>query len=229
MQRDEILNYLRDHADPQQIQGMAEFGIQPKTEVLGVRVPVIRDLAKQLKKDHVLAQELWQIPIHELRILATMIAIPAQTTPELMDTWVADFDSWDLCDQACSNLFCRTPSAYAKVVEWSARPEEFMKRAGLVLIAYLAIHDKKAPDEKLTPFFPLLEREACDERNFVKKAVNWALRQMGKRNLTLNQQAIEWAERIQAHDCKAAKWVAADALRELRAEKTRIRLEKKAR
>jgi 3-methyladenine DNA glycosylase AlkD len=137
---------------------------------------------------------------------------------------VHDFDSWDVCDQVCSNLFDRTPFAYSKAVEWSSRQSEFVKRAGFVLMAALAVHDKKAPDSAFEPFFPLILREAADDRNFVKKAVNWALRGLGKRNQALNARAIETAQDIARMDSKAARWVAADALRELTGESVQARL-----
>lgn len=134
-----------------------------------------------------------------------------------MEAWVNAFDSWDVCDQVCGNLFDKTPYAYQKAVEWCHREQEFVRRAGFVMMAELAVHDKKAPDEAFTPFFPLIQQYAVDERNFVKKAVNWALRQIGKRNNTLYTQAVKWAEAIGKMDSKTAQWVAKDALRELRA------------
>ena len=144
-----------------------------------------------------------------------------------METWVKDFDSWDICDQVCSNLFDKTPFAYRKVIEWSNREEEFVKRAGFVLMATLSVHDKKADDKKFEQFFPIIKREANDNRNFVKKAVNWALRQIGKRNISLNKKAIKTAKEIQKMDSKSAKWIASDAIRELTNEKIQKRLKSK--
>jgi 3-methyladenine DNA glycosylase AlkD len=141
-----------------------------------------------------------------------------------MDNWAADFDNWATVDGTCCYLFCLTPSAYEKAVEWSGRTEEFIKRAGFALMAYLAVHDKKAADDKLSAFLPVIEMHAGDDRNFVKKAVNWALRQIGKRNTNLNRLAIASAKRIKQQNTKPAHWIAADALRELTNEKTRKRL-----
>ena len=181
-------------------------------------------MAKEIGKNHDLAQPLWSSGIHEARLLATMIDTPKSVTEIQMESWVKDFDSWDLCDQCCLNLFRKTPLAHQKAVEWSARQEEFVKRAGFVLMATLAVHDKKAGDEVFIAWLPFIKREATDERNFVKKAVNWALRQIGKRNLTLNQVAIQTAQAIQQLDSKSARWIATDALRELTSEKVQQRL-----
>lgn len=169
----------------------------------------------EIGKDHFLAQELWASGIHEARILAGMIDEPEAVSEEQMDSWVKDFDSWDVCDQVCGNLFDRTPCAYKNAVEWSKRKEEFVKRAGFVMMAELAVHDKTAMDKEFLRFFTLVKREATDERNFVQKAINWALRQIGNRSRSLNRKAIETAKEIQKMDSKAARWIAADALREL--------------
>jgi 3-methyladenine DNA glycosylase AlkD len=152
---------------------------------------------------------------------------PAKVTEAQLERWARDFDSWDICDGVCSNLFDRTPFARGKAIEWSARREEYVKRAGFVLMAALAVHDKKAPDALFREFLPLIEREATDERNFVKKAVNWALRQIGKRNGALNRDAIAAAKRIRRIDSKAARWIAADALRELQSAAVQERLKGK--
>jgi len=191
----ETLDLLKEKSSPQYLAGMLRFGID-NSKALGVKVPEIRKLAKIIKKDHQLAEELWQSGIHEARLLATMIADPKQVTPEQMDSWTNDFTSWDLCDQACGNLFDRTPFAIDKAFEYSQSELEFVKRAGFVLMAEFAVHDKKATDDQFLPFLPVIEREAWDERNFVKKAVNWALRQIGKRNTLLRHAAIDCAERI---------------------------------
>ena len=193
---------------------MARFGID-NSKALGVKLPEIRKLAKEIKKDQPLSLALWNTGIHECRILASMIGDPKQVTPEQMDKWVADFASWDVCDQVCGNLFDRTPYAIRKALEYSAHEEEYVKRAGFVLMAEFAVHNKKADNAEFMPFFPVMEREAWDNRNFVKKAINWSLRQIGKRNRTLHQIAIATAEKIALQDSKAAKWIAADALREL--------------
>jgi 3-methyladenine DNA glycosylase AlkD len=153
--------------------------------------------------------------VHEARLLAAFVDDASQVTDTQMETWVQDFDSWDLCDQTCGNLFSTTPFAYQKAVAWTYRNEEFVKRAGFAMMAYLAIHDKKAADEKLLTFFPHIEREAKDNRNYVKKAVNWALRQIGKRNMDLGYEAIELASRIKEQPYPSARWIASDAIREL--------------
>ncbi|MES2807090.1 MAG: DNA alkylation repair protein [Bacteroidota bacterium] len=210
----DVIDLLKEKADAKYHAGMLRFGIANE-KALGVRIPEVRKLAKLIKKDHALSQKLWETEIHEARILASLIGDPKQVTPVQIDAWTKDFTSWDVCDQVCGNLFDRTPYAIEKALEFSKREEEFVKRAGFVLMAELAVHDKKAPDEVFTLFFPIIEREAWDGRNFVKKAVNWALRQIGKRNATLRPLAIECAERILLQDSKAAKWVAGDALREL--------------
>ncbi len=172
-------------------------------------------MAKQIGRDHALAQQLWSSGIHEARILAGMIDEPEKLTDKQLENWVKDFDSWDVCDQVCSNLFDKTPFAHKKAVAWSKRNEEFVKRAGFVLMAALSVHDKEAKDKEFAKFFPIIKREAMDNRNFVKKAVNWALRQIGKRNINLNKEAIKTAKEIQKIDSLAAKWTAADAIREL--------------
>jgi 3-methyladenine DNA glycosylase AlkD len=207
-----VLEKLKGMANPRNVEGMARFGINP-TNTLGISMQELRLIARGLH-DHQLAIDLWASGIHEARILAALVDIPAQVTEEQMETWAADFDSWDVCDQVCIASFRRTPFAVAKAVEWSARPEEFVKRAGFVLMATLAVHEKKAPDELFLGFLPLIVREAEDSRNFVKKAVNWALRQIGKRGGALLEAAIQTAKALRQNASAAARWVAADALRE---------------
>lgn len=226
MQTEDVLKRLESLADPEAVAGMAKFAVGGQ-HTLGISVPTLRQLAKEIGTDHNLAQELWASGIHEARLLATMIDIPNQVTEQQMEAWVKDFDSWDVCDQCCLNLFRKTPFAYDKVEEWSRREEEFVKRAGFALMATLAVHDKKAGDDTFIAFLPIIKREATDERNFVKKAVNWALRQIGKRNLSLNQFAIHAVQEIQQLDSKSARWIAADALRELTSEKVQLKLRKK--
>ncbi len=202
---------------------MAHFGINPES-ALGIKIPVLRGIAKELGKDHELAQDLWESGEHEARILASMIDDPKLVTEEQLERWAADFNSWDLCDQCCGNLFDRTLFAYEKALEWSSREAEFVKRAGFALMAYLAVHDKKAPDEAFESFYPAIVGQARDERNFVKKAVNWALRQIGKRSRSLNESALAVVAEIEQLDSKAARWIAADARRELTGEKVQARL-----
>lgn len=210
----DILDRLRAQANPAGVFQMARFGINP-TRALGVRIPVLRALAREIGRSHELALQLWATGIHEVRILASMIDEHKLVTQEQMEAWVSDFNSWDVCDQVCSNLFDKTPHAHAQAAAWAQRDEEFVKRAGFAMMACLAVHDKKATNQQFILFFPLIEAGAIDERNFVKKAVNWALRQIGKRNGELNEAAIALAKRIRLKDSASARWVAADALREL--------------
>jgi 3-methyladenine DNA glycosylase AlkD len=217
-----IIDLLKEKADASYHAGMLRFGIDNE-RALGVKLPEIRKLAKVIKKDHDLALRLWDTRIHEARILASLVAEPKKVTPELIDSWTKDFTSWDVCDQTCGNLFDRTPYAIEKALEFSKHKEEFIKRTGFVLMAELSIHDKKAEDKVFIQFFPVIEREAWDARNFVKKAVNWALRQIGKRNETLHPLAIQCAERILLQDSKPAKWIGRDALRELTTRPPRVK------
>ncbi len=222
MKYEEVMSHLRSLANPEAVAGMARFGINPD-HTLGISIPNLRKLAKIIGKDHSLAQELWASGVHEARILASMVDDPAKVTQEQMERWAAEFDSWDVCDQCCSNLFDKCTLAYQEAVEWSGREQEFVKRAGFALMACLAVHDKKAADEKFLAFLPTIKREAVDPRNYVRKAVNWALRQIGKRNAGLNRAAIEAAQEILALDSKAARWIASDAPRELSKERIQKR------
>ena len=217
MSAEAIVAQMRARADPKAVEGMARFGISSKN-ALGLSIPTLRAMARNAGKDHNLAQELWETGIHEARILAAFVDDPAEVTEAQMRKWVADFDSWDVCDQVCSGLFERTPFARRKAMEWSRSDGEFAKRAGFVLMAALAVHDKEAPDRDFLRFFGAIERGSTDSRNFVKKAVNWALRQIGKRNLALNRSALRLAERIAKADSPSAKWVASDAIRELKSK-----------
>lgn len=226
MNAEQILTQLHDLADPAYLPKMQRFGI-PTDQALGIRMPVLRQLAKPYHKRHELALDLWDSGIHEARIVATLVDDHRQVTEEQTENWVADIQSWDLCDQACGNLFWRTPFAYRKATEWCQRSEEFVKRTGFVLMTALVIHDKKMPEDQIIALFSYLEMEAYDNRNFVKKAINWMLRQTGKRSLSLNQQAIELAQQIAQQDYPAARWIAKDALRELQSEKVRKRSKKK--
>jgi 3-methyladenine DNA glycosylase AlkD len=225
MKYQNVLTRLRSLSNPKNKEGMARFGINTD-QALGISLYALRPLAKEIGKNHELAEELWTSGIHEARILSSMIAEPEKVTEDLMESWVKDFNSWDVCDQVCSNLFDRTPFAYKKAVEWSKRNEEFVKRAGFVLMATLSVHDKKASDKDFEQFFPIIIREAIDERNFVKKAVNWALRQIGKRNLILNTKAIKIAQELKKIDSKSSRWIASNALRELTSKKVQTKLKK---
>jgi len=219
----DIINKLNEHSNPKNVAGMARFGISSKN-TLGVSIPILRDIAKKIGKDHELAIQLWKTGIHEARILAGMIDNVLEVTEKQMESWVKDFDSWDTCDQVCMNLFDKTPFAHKKAVEWTKRKEEFVKRAGFAMIAALASHDKKAKDNDFIRFFPCIVKASTDERNFVRKAVNWALRGIGKKNRPLNKAAIKVAEKILGIDSKPSKWIAADALRELKSPAVRKRI-----
>jgi len=214
MNCDEIIVKLKFHANPKNVAGMKRYGINSRN-MLGVSIPFLRALAKEIGKNHNLALELWDSEIHEAQILAGLTDDPKQVSEKQMSSWVKDFDSWGICDQVCSNLFDKTPFAYEKAVEWTKVESEYIKRAGFVLMACLSVHDKQAIDSQFESFFPIITRESTDERNFVRKAVNWALRQIGKRNRYLNRKAIRQAEQISRIDSKSARWIAADALREL--------------
>ena len=213
--------------DPASAAGMARYGIK-SDRALGISIPKLQELAKKIGTHRKLAAQLWSSAIHEARILACMIEDPQQLTEVQMERWVKAFDSWDLCDQCCNRLFSKTAFGRQKAIAWSQRPEEFVKRAGFVLMAVLAVHDRKADDRQFNPFFEQIQKEAADDRNFVKKAISWALRQIGKRSLALNRKAIAVAEEIQRMESRAARWVANDALRELRNEKIQQRLSRKA-
>ncbi len=226
MDLNDVLTELHSQASDENVAGMARYGINPD-RTLGITIPALRAMAKRIGVDHGLALELWSSGIHDARTLAGMIDDPAQVTSEQMDLWASEFDSWDVCDQVCGNLFDRTPFAFDKVREWSGRDEEFVRRAAFALLAALSVHDKRATDEAFIDCFPLIVAASTDERNFVKKAVNWALRQIGKRNTTLNAHAIELARQIQGIDSKAARWIASDALRELSSDKVRQKLARK--
>jgi 3-methyladenine DNA glycosylase AlkD len=219
----EVIEQLRSLGDPKAVEGAARFGIYVPA-LLGVSAPNLRKLAKDIGTSHRLAAQLWRTGIHDAQILAALIDDPAQVTPQQMEHWAGDFNSWAVCDTACGCLFDKTPYAWDKAVEWTGREPEYTKRAGFVLMASLAVHDKKAPDERFEVFLPYLVRHATDERNFVKKAVNWALRQIGKRNRRLNRLAVRVAQDIRKVDSRAARWIAADALRELTCDKVQARL-----
>ena len=211
-----LLATLRAHANPDNVAGMARYGINTH-HTLGVSIPFLRTLARTCRRQHQLALDLWDTGLHEARLLATLVDDPAQVTPAQMERWAGELDSWDICDQLCNNLLRRTPHARAKALAWAKRKPEFVRRAGFVLMATLAVHDKAATDGDFEPFFAAIRTGATDERNFVRKAVNWALRQIGKRNASLRKRALEVAGEIAAWDSKAARWIAADARRELMA------------
>lgn len=204
---------------------MARFGIAT-TRAVGVTVTELRRFARDLGHDHELAAALWASGVHEARLLASLVDEPAMVSEAQMEAWVADLDSWDVCDGVCGNLFDRTPFALDKAVEWSSREPEFEKRAAFALMASAAVHRKDLPDAAFASLLPVIRAQAIDERNYVKKAVSWALRQIGKRSSGLNSQAVRTAERIERIDSPAARWVARDALRELRSDAVQARLRK---
>jgi len=210
----EILEKLRGLGGEHNRQGMARFGINT-ARALGVSMASMRPLARELKREHGLAQELWDTKVHEARILACLIDDPKQATRDQLERWVEALDSWDVTDQFCNKLVVKTPFAWELAVGWAAREEEFVRRAGFSLMAQLAVHHKAAPDGDFLPLLELVEGAADDERNFVKKAVNWALRQIGKRSPELRRAAVDTARRLVVRPSKSARWIARDALREL--------------
>ena len=226
MRCSQIVAHLKSLANPANVAGMARYGISAEG-TLGVSIPALRGIAKEHRCEHALAVELWETGIHEARILAALVDDSAEVTEAQMESWVRDIDSWDVCDGLMNNLFRKVPSAWAKSREWARRKETFVRRAGFVLMATLAMHDKRAPDAKFLALLPIIRRGATDERNFVKKAVNWALRQIGKRNLALNASAVAAAREIAVLDSRSARWVASDALRELTSPAVLKRLDRK--
>ena len=214
---EDIIAVLKSHANPDNVAGMARFGISVDN-AFGVSLPIIRDLVKKYKNNHALALQLWQSGYHEARIMATMVENPNEVTEAQMELWVSDFDSWDVCDQCCSNLFRKTPFALEKTFEWVSREEEYVKRAGFVMMACLAVHSKTITDDMFEMFLPIIVQHADDPRNFVRKAVNWALRQIGKRNKVLYAKALETSDTLANSENKTARWIGKDAVKELRGE-----------
>jgi 3-methyladenine DNA glycosylase AlkD len=224
--KSDIMEELKSHSRPGQLDGMARYGIKIDNRY-GVCIPVLRKIAKQTGKDHQLALRLWKTGISDAMILASLIDIPDRVTDEQMETWVKDFDSWDICDQVCMNLFDKTSHVRKKILAWAFRDEEFVKRAAFALIASLAVHDKKAPDDDFIAFFKVITIAATDNRNYVKKAVSWALRSIGKRNGNLNQAALAVSKELGQSLSKTARWIASDATRDLTSETTKKKLEQK--
>lgn len=220
---EDVLEKLKKNARLGQLQGMARYGMTVEKR-LGVSIPELRLLAKEIGKDHKLSLGLWKTGIDDARILAAMIDDPQKLTEEQMEDWVKDINSWDVCDQVCMNLFEKSPLAWKKIQDWSVREEEFVKRTAFSLIACLAWHDKKTEDDKFMAIFPMIKQGAIDERNFVKKAVNWSLRNMGKRNRNLNRAVMDLAKEIHMLDSKAARWIASDAIKELESQAVQRRL-----
>ena len=220
------LEELRKLGTQRNVDGMARYGIVAKV-VYGVSKPKMDELARRIGKNHQLALTLWDSGVHDARILAGLVDVPAEVTAAQMNKWVLDFDNWDVCDGTCCHLFVFTKPVWNRAVAWTRRAPEFEKRAGFALLAYLAYRDKAAKDAQYKKVLPLLVREANDDRNFVRKAVNWALRNIGKRNVNLNRAAIQTAQRIQRLGSRPARWIAADALRELKSDAVESRLRRK--
>jgi len=226
MNYEEILEKLESLKNPKNIDGMARFGIRPKVKVFGISIPEVRKIGKEIGRDHELALRLFDSEIHEARILASIVAEPEKLTEQQIEKWIKTFDSWDVVDQICMNIFDKSKIAVKKIPEFAKRSPEFEKRVAFALIAALASHNKKTSDEDFIKYFLLIKKAATDERNFVKKAVNWALRGIGKRNLKLNKEAVKFAREIQKIESKSAKWIANDAIRELTNIKTLKRIKK---
>jgi 3-methyladenine DNA glycosylase AlkD len=235
-----ILAELRSLGSERDRAGMARYGINVEN-AFGVSIYELRRVAKRLGTDHALALALWATGNHEARLLACFVDDPGAVTDDQLERWARDFDSWDVCDQATTSLFDLTPHAWRKAIAWAAREEAWVRRGGFALMAGLAVHDRSAPDAAFRELLPLVERAAWDDRNFVRKAVSWALRNVGKRNAALNAAAVACAERLRAAanrraggerggdpGARSARWVAADALRELTSPKTRARLARAA-
>jgi 3-methyladenine DNA glycosylase AlkD len=223
MKTEHIIEDLRKMARPEKLQDMKRFAVGGKNP-LGIAMKELNPYAKKLGRSHQTALALWETGIHEARILAALTDEPSSVTPEQMDHWAHDFDSWDICDQCCMKLFDKTPYAYEKIFEWARSEEEFVRRAAFATIAALTVHDKKAPDERMEQFFPLIIEYSTDERNFVKKAVNWALRQIGKRSAELLEKALDVSRRIikEKGESKSARWIARDAIRELESKRAKF-------
>jgi 3-methyladenine DNA glycosylase AlkD len=228
MTKDEVLKWLKSQGTSKYKDGLSRYGIVTKRQVFGVSVGAMQAFAKRIGKDHKLAAELWKSGWYEGQMLAVMVEDPAKVTPRQMNSWASDFDNWGIVDTACFHLFDKTPHAWDKAYEWAKSPREFVRRASFALMASLVVHDKKAPDERFLELLPLIEEGANDDRNFVKKGVNWALRCIGKRSLMLNKAAVATSKRLAAAEAPAPRWVGKDALRELTAEKLQTRLKKKA-
>ncbi len=220
-----ILRELKSMEDQSCVDGMARYGIRSE-KCYGISMTKLIAIKRRVGRDHELAAGLWKTRIHDARVLACLIDDPKLVTETQMDRWATDFDNWAICDGCCGHLFDKTPFAYRKAREWILRNEEYVKRAGFVLVASLTVHDKKADDDAFLAFLPAILEASTDERNYVMKAVNWALRQIGKRNPRLNREAIEVAERMQKLNSKSAKWIASDALRELRSQPVQARFER---
>jgi 3-methyladenine DNA glycosylase AlkD len=222
----EILAYLKSKGNPRNVAGMERYGIVAK-KAFGAPTPVLTALARSIGKDHKLSLSLWKTGVLDAQILAAFVDEPGRVTERQMESWVRDFDNWAICDGVCLHLFGKTPFAHTKALEWSKREEEFVRRAGFVLMAVLAVHDKDAGDAPFVRFLSVVKKTAKDERNYVKKGVNWALRQIGKRSAQMNRMAIRVGKELVKLDSPAARWIARDALRELQSSAVQQRLQRK--
>jgi len=227
MDEHEVLAWLAQKGSRRGVEAMARYGI-PNDGAFGVPMGTLLAFAKRLGKDHALAAALWKTGRYEARLLAALVDEPSRVTRKQMDAWASAFDSWAVTDSVCFHLFSRVPAAWEKARQWSASPREFVKRGGFALMASLVLRDKAAPDARFVALLPLMERGARDERNFVKKAVNWALRTVGKRSRTVHAAALAAARRLAESDEPAPRWVGKDALRELASPKVRARLARRA-
>jgi 3-methyladenine DNA glycosylase AlkD len=222
---EQVIATLNQHSRPDQLAGMKRYGMSVENR-LGLSIPFLRKFAREIGKDHNLALKLWGTGITEARILAALVDNPELLTERQMEDWVKDINSWDVCDQLCMNLFEKSTLAWKKIKEWSERPEEFVKRAAFSLIACLAWHDKKSDDKPFLEALPMIIEASSDERNYVKKSVNWALRNIGKRKARMNRTVIETALLMRHLDSRMARWIANDAIRELESEAVKKRLDK---
>ena len=220
---EQALDLLRPHGSEKNRAGMARYGINVD-KAFGVSMPNIRAAGKAIRHDHDLAQALWDTGIHEARILASLVDRPQWVTSDQMESWAGDFNSWDLCDQVTGGLFDKTPFAHEKAVQWADDEREFVRRAAFAMMAWRAVHDKDANDDALTIYLPLIREASTDSRNFVKKAVNWALRQMGKRSPALHGPCLDLARELAVSDNKTARWIGKDAVKELESEAVKVRL-----
>jgi 3-methyladenine DNA glycosylase AlkD len=227
MDTDEVLKWLERRGTRRTVEGLPRYGIEAE-HAFGVTMATLLALRKRLGTDHALSLTLWESGWYEARLLAALVGDPQRVTRRQMNAWAAGFENWGDCDTVCFHLFDRTPFAWEKARQWSTSPREFVKRGAFALMACLALHDKAAPDKRFLALLPLIEKGARDERNFVKKGVNWALRAIGRRNAALNAAAVAVAKRLAVSDEAACRWVGKDALRELMSSGVRSRLARRA-
>ena len=223
MEFENIINFFESNRDEENIKTMNRLKAGSDKKY-GIRMPILRKLAKEIGKNHDLALELWNHGFHESRLLATLIEDYEKVDEEQLDSWVDDFDTWDLCDQACINILVKMPLAIEKIPLWAKSEKEFVKRTAFSLIAVIAVHDKKSDNSYFEGFFPLIKDACDDDRNFVKKSVNWAIRSIGKKNKYLNEKTIILCYEILDYDSKSAKWISKNALKELESEKVQSRI-----